>query len=76
MQSPRQNENFVNTSKKVLEKEKLNSSCSALFHMKTRVSLMNDCWLPFFWRYVELGGFSEIGFSIHSQCFHLLIALF
>ena len=39
-----QNENFVNT-KKTLEKQKLNFSPSALFHLKTRVSLkyfLND----------------------------------
>ena len=31
---------------KAIEKQKLNSSCSGLFHMKTRVSLkylVNDC---------------------------------
>ena len=37
---------------KTLEKQKLNFSCSVLFHMKTRVSLkyfVNDCvWKPLF----------------------------
>ena len=34
-----QNKSFTNTSKKALEKQKLNFSRSALPHMKTRVSL-------------------------------------
>ena len=43
---PHQNENFVNTSKKALERQKLNLSRSAQFHMKSRISLkypVNDC---------------------------------
>ena len=39
VQSLCQNENFVNTSKKTLEKQKINVTRSALFHMETRVSL-------------------------------------
>ena len=45
-QSTCKNENFVKTSKKIIEK---NLSRSALFHTKTRVSLkyfVNDC----FWK--------------------------
>ena len=38
-QPPYQNEYFANTSKKPLKKQKLNFSRSALFHLKTRVSL-------------------------------------
>ena len=48
VQSPCKNEYFVNTSKKTLEKQKLNISLSALLDMKTRVSLkyfVNDCRL-------------------------------
>ena len=44
---PSKNKNFVHTCKKTLEKQKLNFSHSALFHMKTRVSLkyfVNDCF--------------------------------
>ena len=44
-QSSCKNQNFVNTSKKLL-KNKLNFSDDKLFHMKTRVSLkyfVNDC---------------------------------
>ena len=46
MPIPRQNQYSVNTSKKTLEKQKLNFFHSALCHMKTRVSpeyLVNDC---------------------------------
>ena len=38
-QSSCQNENFVNTSKKTLEKQKRNFLLSVLLHMKTRISL-------------------------------------
>ena len=40
--------NFVNTSQKALEKQKLHFPRIALFHVKTRVSLnyfVNDCGL-------------------------------
>ena len=37
--SSAQNENFVSTCKNLPEKRKLNSTHSALFHMKTRVCL-------------------------------------
>ena len=47
-----QNGKFVNTSKKLVEKQKLNFSRSALFHMKTRDKLkyfVNDClWKKIF----------------------------
>ena len=45
-QSSCQNKNFVNTSKKLLKKQKLNIPRSALFHMETRISLkhfVNGC---------------------------------
>ena len=45
-QSLSRNENFVKTSKKNPEKQKLNFSRSALYHMKTRVGLkyfVHDC---------------------------------
>ena len=44
--SPNQNGNLASTSKGTLEKPKLNFSRSALFHMKTPISLKyfeNDC---------------------------------
>ena len=44
---PRQNENFVNTRKKALEKQKPNFSRKALFQMKIRVSL-KYLWKQFF----------------------------
>ena len=49
---------------KIIEKQKLNFSCSALFHMKTRVSLkyfVNDCTSLFHHdhRPAEVGTFSD-----------------
>ena len=52
---------------KTLEKQELNFSRSALFHMKTRVSLryfMNDCSYLFLFLTKALGDINATGFHL------------
>ena len=77
-QSSCQNENFVNASKKLL-KNRYNFSRSALFHMKTRVSLkyfVNGClWKTFFLLVTDPDPFKLTFFGnfSNSNAFHTVL---